>query len=163
MNGVPPWNPVLFLKIADQTAMVIRLSVQASLDFLKLQVIIVARPVGFWRRGWIGLLLLVCLLLICLLFSYAVKLFFHFSNCLHYRNEKIKNKTIGKVNGESKEDVFQHCAKLVKYNTLYKAYHQGHVKCWVKIFRLFTDRSQCSRFARLKSVAPGEGGISIIS
>ena len=70
------------------------------------------------------------LLLVCLLFPYAVKLFFHLPGCFHHRNEKVDNKPVGKIDGKGKEDVSQHDAKLVKYETLNKQQDQCQVKRW---------------------------------
>jgi hypothetical protein len=70
------------------------------------------------------------LLLVCLLLPDAVKLFFHLPGCFHHRNKKVYNKPVGKIDGEGKEDVSQHGAKLVKYETLNKQQDQCQVKCW---------------------------------
>jgi hypothetical protein len=61
---------------------------------------------------------LISLLLIRLLFPDAVELFFHLPGCFHYRNEKVDNEPVGKIDGEGNEHVSQHGAKLVKYQTL---------------------------------------------
>ena len=70
------------------------------------------------------------LLLICLLFPDAVKLFFHLPGCFHHRNEKVDNKPVGKIDGEGNEEISQHGAKLVKYEMLNKQQDQCQVKCW---------------------------------
>jgi len=66
-----------------------------------------------------------------LLLPNAVKLFFHLPGCFHHRNKKVENKPVGKIDGKSKEDISQHNAKLVKYETLNKHKVQCQVKCWL--------------------------------
>jgi hypothetical protein len=60
------------------------------------------------------------LLMECLLFPNTIKLFFHLPGCFHYRNQKVNNKPVGKIDSEGKEEVSQHEAKLVKSETLSK-------------------------------------------
>ena len=84
------------------------------------------------------LMALLLLLLVCLLFPYTVKLFFYLPGCFHHRNEKIDNKPVGKIDGEGNEDVSQHAAKLVKYETLNKLKDYYQAKSMHQFFTAIT-------------------------